>query len=299
MSLSLYVGPPQSGKTYEVVRSVVLSALRIGRPVITNIPGLDPIALEALVGRPVDIRILTDEQFCNELIYPTMKEPVSEVLPGGSVVVVDEAYNIFPPGKETTARMITFIRTHRHFTADYGDGHVAMDVVLITQDVMSIHPRVRSVSENVIFIRSMSMIPMFKGRYRYSMYASANRRADTFRFTSIRKYDRNIFKLYHSFTGGVVAEVAKTDSSGGLLKPWHGPAALIAVAGIGYGAYNLFHFDSFGIRALPACNRSTVLVDLQHAKYFKAGVWADARIAKVGGAQFWDVGGCRVSFGKE
>lgn len=41
MAISAYVGVPGSGKSYEVVKSVILPAIETGRRVVSNVYGLD------------------------------------------------------------------------------------------------------------------------------------------------------------------------------------------------------------------------------------------------------------------
>lgn len=41
MAINAYVGIPGSGKTYEVVRSLILPAFIKGRRIVTNIVGID------------------------------------------------------------------------------------------------------------------------------------------------------------------------------------------------------------------------------------------------------------------
>ena len=41
MAISAYVGVPGSGKSYEVVKSVILPAIATGRRVVSNVYGLD------------------------------------------------------------------------------------------------------------------------------------------------------------------------------------------------------------------------------------------------------------------
>ncbi|MEI7352942.1 zonular occludens toxin domain-containing protein, partial [Pectobacterium parmentieri] len=42
MAISAYVGVPGSGKSFEVVRSVIIPAVAQGRRVVSNVYGLNP-----------------------------------------------------------------------------------------------------------------------------------------------------------------------------------------------------------------------------------------------------------------
>ncbi|MBI0473410.1 zonular occludens toxin domain-containing protein, partial [Pectobacterium parmentieri] len=51
MAISAYVGVPGSGKSFEVVRSVIIPAVAQGRRVVSNVYGLNPEKIYEFVRR--------------------------------------------------------------------------------------------------------------------------------------------------------------------------------------------------------------------------------------------------------
>lgn len=331
MAVSLYVGPPGSGKSYEAISSVVLPAFKQGRHVVTNIKGVRPDYWRATIepdkGRELGTISVVDEEFFNdELNYPLMSRK-GEVLGDGAVqpgalLVIDEAYLVFPTGpvyaddKEreakggggVTKRMVEFIRTHRHFVSPDG---VASDVVLISQDVMSLHPRIRAVAEFVATIRNMRHLGLAK-RYRVNVYNSAKCTKASAIGESHRKYNLEIFKLYKSFEAEGAAKVVLTDKSHRAFKWYH---AFFLVSAFGALAYAFMGVDDArdalsakGLTAaLPGravekkkdCAGSGVLVDLTGRRAFVSGQWraVGETVVGVDGRTRWDVGPCWLRFG--
>jgi putative phage-related membrane protein len=66
MAISAYVGVPGSGKSYEVVKSVILPAIATGRRVVSNVYGLDKEKIHQYLLK--NKRKLTVEQL-GDLVY--------------------------------------------------------------------------------------------------------------------------------------------------------------------------------------------------------------------------------------
>ena len=49
MPITAYVGVPRSGKSYEVVKSVIIAAVASGRRVVSNIYGLNEDKIKAYI----------------------------------------------------------------------------------------------------------------------------------------------------------------------------------------------------------------------------------------------------------
>lgn len=334
MALTLYVGPPGSGKSYEAISSIVLPAYRKGRAIVTNIKGVDPDYwadnVEPDKGCERGSISVVDEDFFNdETNYPLMSkkgEVMGEgAISAGALIVIDEAYLVFPTGpvhpsdKEReekggsgiTRRMVEFVRTHRHFVSDDG---VASDIVCISQDVESLHPRIRAVSEFVTKIRNMRHLGLSK-RYRVDVFNSWKCTKSSAIGTSQRKYNLDVFKLYKSFEADGAAKVVMTDKSHRALKPYHIVFLVIALCLIGYAASRVsgakhalsaHELSSFkqvsppapGLPAKPICSGSGVLVDLSERRVFFNGSWSKiGETFDVGGRVHWDVGPCLLRFG--
>lgn len=320
MALSLYVGPPGSGKSYEAISSVVLPAFKSGRSIVTNIKGVRPDYWEANIepAKGCDqgtITVVDEDFFRDELNYPLMTKggevAASGAIPPGALVVIDEAYTVFPTGaaRETgvTPRMIEYVRTHRHFVS--ADG-VASDLVLISQDVMSLHPRIRAVAEFVATVKNMRYLGLAK-RYRVNVFSSWRMNKASAIGEAHRRYSPDVFKLYKSFEADGAAKVVMTDKSHRALKPYHLLFVALAVGLIVYAATRIngarlalsakeltASKGAVAPAAKPDCAGSGALVDLADRRVFLDGVWKDVGETKVGadGKLRWDIGPCFLRF---
>ena len=64
MAINAYTGLMGSGKSYEVVSSIILPAVRSGRRVVTNIDGINPDAIYAYLEKKYSI----DHESLGEII---------------------------------------------------------------------------------------------------------------------------------------------------------------------------------------------------------------------------------------
>lgn len=316
MALSLYVGPPGSGKTYEAIRSVALPAYRAGRTIVTNIKGVDPEYWQANCapnkGNELGtIQVVEDNFFKEDTSYPLLakdKTVTAGAIPNGALVIIDEAYIVFPtsPKEAVTSRMVEWVRTHRHFVGEEG---IASDLVLISQDVMSIHPRIRSVSEFITAVRNLRFLGI-SSRYRLTVYTSWRMNAASILGQTFRRYDAKIFPFFKSFQTEGAAKVVLTDGSQRAIKPWHLVFVAACAVGIVWGGLRTSE-KVFGTAvsssavagvptAKPDCVGSGVLFDLTERKALVDGEWHNATIAPLAmdGRVGWDVGPCIFRFSK-
>ncbi|MGH6616183.1 zonular occludens toxin domain-containing protein [Sphingomonas sp.] len=307
MALSIYVGPPGSGKTYNAVESVAVPAARSGRTIITNIRGIVPEIWSDRLGCDTDkIVVVDDEWFKNEAHYPKMGEQLLGGIPSGALVLVDEAYTVFPPGNILTSRMIEWVRTHRHFVSD---GGVATDLVLISQDVMSIHPRVRSCVEYVSAVRNLRHVGFGK-RFRVDVYGSWRMTKSTFIGQTFHKYDNSVFDLYKSFEAEGAAKVVFTDKKQRAIKTRHIIFLLFASLLVGYAATRIstavhaLKASEIGNQSLPvplivaarpfnataACATvGGVIIDIESKEGFFDGGWKKVQVMGDGSWRLGDV----------
>jgi zona occludens toxin len=297
MALSIYVGPPGSGKTYTAVESIAVPAAKAGRAILTNIKGIDPDVWAQKLGcDPAQIRVVDDEWFRDSAHYPKMGEAVSDGIPAGGLVLIDEAYTVFPSGKDVvSARQIEWVRTHRHFVAEDG---VATDLVLVSQDVMSLHPRVRSVVEYVSAVRNLRHIGFGK-RFRVDVYSSWRMNKPSHIGQTFHTFDETIFALYRSFEATGPARVVMTDRKHKAFKSQHAAALLLIVALLGYAATRVNaareavsakgivqKVEAGSVRShgalLPCDAVGGVVFDLEQRKVFHEGYWQAVRVGPDG-----------------
>lgn len=245
MALSLYTGIMGSGKSYELVSQVVVPALRDGRRVVSNIEGLNLQALSDYLDLDLTDKLVlvSDESpLSPDFWYHPLTNPKAVTQPG-DVVVLDEAWRMFPSGSKLDPAILEFFRKHRHYTAPNG---VACDIALAFQLFSDIHRALRGVAATTIETRKMTMLGRPKS-YRVRIYEGARdplQRSNQPASLLIRKYDPKIFPLYKSFAA--TAGVEKTNGrkasllSNSLLSIWL-PLTLIALVwGLWYSYRTFF-----------------------------------------------------------
>lgn len=196
MAISAYTGLPGSGKSYEVVNSVILRAVQRGRVVWTNIPVLID-GVKVFQHDPENPHWYLDA-------------------PGGAVVVIDECWRYWPSGtkaNEIAERIGSFFAEHRHRT---GNGEET-EIVLVTQDLSQIASSIRTLVSKTYRMRKLIELGL-GSRYRVDVYSGAvtGQRPPAAQHVSgwRAKYDPEGFKRYKSHTQGDEAKAADADARG-------------------------------------------------------------------------------------
>lgn len=241
MTISTYNGLPGSGKSYEVVRSVVLPALREGRTVYTNIP-LDCDTLEAeLSNRPVlfDIRdIQANERWFHE------------VLPAGALCIIDECWRLWPAGLKANNAVEShkeFLAEHRHMVG--ADGR-STEVVLVTQDAAQLAAFVRQLIEKTYRAKKLDVVGQDR-RYRIDIYegcvTGSNPPLDKRVREMYGEYKPEIYRLYKSHTRsetGAAGNEERADKRANVLRGGRFKAILAALVilpiFVGWGGYSTY-----------------------------------------------------------
>lgn len=215
MAINAYVGLQGSGKSFEFVSGPMLDAVAAGRRVVTNVAGINqqfvhdylvekrgctPEKLGAIV-HIINARI-SEPQF-----FPDEEKPELEtVVQGGDLVAVDEAWRFWgaDEGKLSHEHM-QFFRMHRHYV--HPESKVSCDVVLMTQDITGLHRSVKNVIEFAFKMHKLKSLG-FDKRYRVEIYEGWKLNPKTRISDRQKRYDKEIFPLYQSYTGGQGAESA-------------------------------------------------------------------------------------------
>lgn len=213
MSITSYTGNPGAGKTYEVVKNVIIPAIKESRRVVTNIDGIDPQKVLAYVEDRFgpcngEIVLCKDEDITSDCFYPANQDDSFSFVRPGDLVVIDEAQNYYRTGKRLSDYECRFFREHRHFCDAEGRG---CDIVLISQRFVDIQPFVRGVIELCFVMRQLKVLSL-PNHYTVTVYEGDLRHKIS--GPSIRKYQKEIFDLYRSFalSGGMQAKVDRRQS---------------------------------------------------------------------------------------
>lgn len=208
MSITCYTGFPGAGKSYEVVKNVILPAFINGRRIVTNIDGVDNDKFVQYVQKNCptsccgQIVVCTRDDIKSPSFYPVRQDDAFSFVRPGDLVVIDEAQNFYykMPNENTAV----FVREHRHFCDAAGRG---CDLVLVHQSIRDVHQFIRDAVET-----SYRMVQNkhfgSKRTYRVFVYAGAQK----YQINLLtRSYEKWVFDLYKSFSvsGGFQANVDK------------------------------------------------------------------------------------------
>lgn len=223
MAISAYVGVPGSGKTYEVVKSVLLPAFLAGRRIITNIEGIAEqhfidyaqTYTKVTTDKLGSIIKVTDEDMLKPDFFP-FKGGETSLCHAGDLVLIDEVWRIWKGDKASDVHENhkSFIAEHRHFT--HIDTGASCDIVVINQSVTNLPRFVKDRIETTYRMSKLKSLGL-NSRYRVDVYTGA-RVSKTMLTTSLQcKYDKRIFELYKSYDG-VNGQESATDNRQNILK---------------------------------------------------------------------------------
>ncbi len=252
MAINVYTGLMGSGKSYEVVASVIVPAIAAGRRVVANIDGLSEKEISAYVEKkgllkagtePGAVVIVTDEQVKTTGFFPdeTLPDQLS-VVQAGDLVVIDEAWRHWGKGVKLSSEHMQFFRMHRHYT--HPDTGAACDLALIFQSITDVHTSLRSVVEMSFRTVRMKSLGLTK-QYRVEVYEGDKMMKATRLSNLLRKYDSAVFPLYRSYAGGAGKELI-VDKRQNIFKAkkWIFPVFGCAVLMMIWGVWNVVGFFS-------------------------------------------------------
>lgn len=209
MSVTFYDGLPGSGKSYDVVSSVVLPALRAGRRILTNLP-LDAERLQA-EGWGELVEAVTEDD---------VKDPAFwERIPGGAILCLDEVWRYWPAGTRQSAilpEVQSFFAEHRHRVG--ADG-LTCEIVLISQGSEQLAKAVLALVEQRFHHSSLVAIGQ-PSRYRVDVHQGWSKTGMLLN-SYHGKFSADVWQFYRSHTRsetGAAGREARTDGRGNVLR---------------------------------------------------------------------------------
>ncbi|MBP2847673.1 hypothetical protein J8655_19765 [Dickeya oryzae] len=205
MSITAYIGINGSGKSYEVVRSVILPAFLNGRRIVTNITGVTNEKFvefissdEKLVNtRHGEIISVSDNDVNSDNFLP-YKGCSSSFCQPGDLICIDEAWRFWETDKMLKNGHRSFFAEHRHFSnAQTG---FTCDVVLISQDLGTLCRFIRARIETTYRMQKHVSLGLTK-RYRVDVFMGAKTFKKSLTSSYQEKYDPKFFPLYSSHDG--------------------------------------------------------------------------------------------------
>ena len=191
--LIFHEGLPGSGKSYEALVSHIIPRLKDGRTVDAYIEGLN-------YEKIAELCEITIEE-CQERLKQITREQVvtiNEHVRDKSLVIIDEAQNFWPSGRQKLPDpIIQFVTEHRHR---------GLDVVLMGQNLNDVHSLWRNRIDKKFVFMKLDAIGQAK-RYSWASYKGSLRadgqrsRIEFEKLTGgIKQYDSKYFGSYASTT---------------------------------------------------------------------------------------------------
>ncbi|MCG5048031.1 zonular occludens toxin [Pectobacterium brasiliense] len=215
MAISTYVGVPGSGKSFEVVRSVIIPAVAQGRRVVSNIYGLNPEKIYEFVKRNnktenenmgVVVHV-SNEQVQDEYFFP-YKNAVTDgkdtFCQAGDLICVDEAWRIWGSDSTVPQNHKSFIAEHRHFA--HHETGVTCDLVVVNQSIANLPRFIRDRTETVYKMTKLKNLGL-RSAYRVEIYGGAKLTKSERVSVKNYFYDKKIFPLYQSYDGNGLEQV--------------------------------------------------------------------------------------------
>lgn len=244
MAINVYSGLMGSGKTFELVRSVILPAVLSGRRVVSNIAGLNKdLIYEYLIAKHKldadytfsDIVLVEDEVIRTAGFFPIDGKPeIESVVRAGDLVAIDEAWRFWSTGQKISAEHMQFFRMHRHFVNS--ENGFTCDLSFIFQNVSDIARSLKAVVELNFRTTKLKTLGL-NTSYRIELFEGAKSTKNALISVYVQKYSIDIFPLYKSYAGDNAKEVSQDKRQNILLKPSFWYTVVFIVIGILFGIY--------------------------------------------------------------
>lgn len=212
MALNFYCGVPGAGKSYHVVRYVIIEALKQKRNILTNLP----LKLKEIYAAYPE---LSDQENVVEFIDNEKIEKLNLVVDCDKyirwVIVIDETHDYWPSYKGITDEGFrSWISQHRH---------KFQDLVFITQDFSNVNKYIRTFTkERYVFQKNDSL--GFGKTYMQDYFLDSQRKRAN---RVVRKYDPKFFAFYNSHDAGLAGSGFKEERVGQKINLMRKPFMLL------------------------------------------------------------------------
>lgn len=224
MAINAYTGLMGSGKSFEVVSSVIVPAIKAGRNVVTNIDGINELNIHNYL-LALDSKLHLDdfghvihvnnERVTQKDFFPSDDSDLNSIVKFGDIVCIDEAWRFWSSKEKISLEHMNFFRMHRHFVNP--KTNVSCDLCLMIQSIADLHRSLKAVVEMTALTKKHKSLG-FDNRYRVDLFEGSKTTKLT-RFDSYqKKYDKKIFPLYSSYNGGTDGKEKAIDSRQNIFK---------------------------------------------------------------------------------
>ncbi|EHE1049441.1 zonular occludens toxin [Salmonella enterica subsp. enterica serovar Javiana] len=224
MAITAYIGTPGSGKSYEIVRSVIIPAICAGRRIVTNIYGL---SYENIIEYCEKRKLLKDDISAGEIIvvenkriterdfFPVKENQDKSLCQPGDLVILDECHRFFSSDRNLSSDARIFAAEHRHY-ADAETGFTC-DLILVNQALSTLPRFLKERVEQTFRMKKLNALAGFGNKYRVDVFDGVKLTKSTRITYYIESYKKEIFPLYKSHDAPGAVEV-KADNRGTVFK---------------------------------------------------------------------------------
>lgn len=207
MAISAYVGVPGSGKSFEVVRSVIIPAVAQGRRVVSNVYGLAPQKIYDFIRKNNktekmgEVIYVTNEAVQDEYFFPyknAVADGKNTFCQAGDLICVDEAWRIWGSDSTVPQNHRSFIAEHRHFS--HPETGITCDLVVINQSISNLPRFIRDRTETTYRMTKLKSLGL-NSMYRVEVFGGAKLTKSERISVKNYRYDKRIFPLYQSYDG--------------------------------------------------------------------------------------------------
>lgn len=213
MAISAYIGVPGSGKSFEVVRSVIIPAVAQGRRVVSNVYGLNPEKIYEHIRKNHktenmgEVVHVSNEQVQDEQFFPYKNAETdgkNTFCQAGDLICIDEAWRIWGSDSTVPQNHKSFIAEHRHFA--HHETGVTCDLVVINQSISNLPRFIRDRTETTYRMTKLKNLGL-RSAYRVEIYGGAKLTKSERVSVKNYFYDKKIFPLYQSYDGNGAEQV--------------------------------------------------------------------------------------------
>lgn len=213
MAISAYFGVPGSGKSFEVVRSVIIPAVAQGRRVVSNVYGLDPEKIYEFVRKNHkpenmgEVIHVSNDEVQDEYFFPyknAVTDGKNTFCQAGDLICVDEAWRIWGSDAAVPKNHRSFIAEHRHFA--HPETGVTCDLVVINQSIANLPRFIRDRTETTYRMTKLKSLGL-SSMYRVEIFGGAKITKNERVSVKNYRYDKRIFPLYQSYDGNGAEQV--------------------------------------------------------------------------------------------
>lgn len=222
MPINTYTGLMGSGKSYECVSSVIVTAVKAGRRVVTNVDGIDGDAIRAYCHEKFGIALdqlgsvvhCRNDDVPKADFLPYGRDDVDTFCRPGDMICIDEAWRFWGTDCKLLPEHKVFFREHRHYV--HPDTKVSCDLVLMVQDIGDLNRALKVVVEVTFRTTKLKTLGLDKS-YRVEWWEGYKLTNKGRVGVQNKRYDPEVFPLYSSYSGGKGKEL-QVDGRQNVLK---------------------------------------------------------------------------------